>query len=86
MSIAIPKAPTAVVRLDVEPDSVHLRVIDYGCGIPPEKLLFRPESPTIGIGLLGMRERLHQLGGQVEITSDGDGTTVHVIIPLREAA
>lgn len=80
------KSASAVVRLDVEPDSVHLRVIDYGCGIPPEKLLFRPESPTIGIGLLGMRERLHQLGGQVEITSGGDGTTVHVIIPLREAA
>jgi PAS domain S-box-containing protein len=77
---------TAVVRLDVDSDSVHLRVIDYGCGIPPQKLSFQPESPTIGVGLLGMRERLRQLGGQLEIRSNGGGTTVHVIIPLRDAA
>lgn len=76
---------TAVVRLYVKPESVHLQVIDFGCGIPPRKLTFSQESPIIGVGLLGMRERLRQLGGQLEITSGGEGTTVHVIIPLSEA-
>ena len=75
---------TAVVRLDADSDRVHLRVTDHGCGIPSQKLSFRQENATIGVGLLGMRERLRQLGGQLEIASGSEGTTVHVIIPLRE--
>jgi PAS domain S-box-containing protein len=79
-------SPTAVIRLEARPESIHLQVIDHGCGIPPQKLSFRQENETVGVGLLGMRERLRQLQGQLEITSDSRGTTVHVIIPLDEAA
>jgi two-component system, NarL family, sensor kinase len=76
---------TAVIRLEAEPERIHLQVIDRGCGIPPQKLSFRQEDEAIGVGLLGMRERLRQLRGQLEITSDSQGTTVHAIIPLSEA-
>jgi len=79
------ESATATVRLKVEGDCIHLQVIDQGRGIPPQKLSFRQESATIGVGLLGMQERLRQLRGQLEITSNGQGTTVHVTIPLREA-
>lgn len=79
-------SPTAVIRLDVEPERIHLLVIDRGCGIPPQKLSFHQESETIGVGLLGMRERLRQLGGELEITSEGRGTTVQVIVPLSGPA
>ena len=78
-------SPTAKVSLNVETDSVHLRVIDHGCGIPPQKLTSRQEGTTIGIGILGMRERLRQLGGHLEIETMGKGTTVHVILPISEA-
>jgi len=77
---------TATVRLERETDLLHLYVIDQGRGISREKLSFGQETATIGVGLLGMRERLHQLGGQLEISSDSQGTSVHAIIPLSEAA
>jgi PAS domain S-box-containing protein len=77
---------TAVIRLKAEPGGIRLQVIDHGCGIPPQKLSFRQENETVGVGLLGMRERLRQLQGQLDITSDSQGTTIHVIIPLNEAA
>lgn len=77
---------TATVRLEREADLLHLYVIDQGCGIPPEKLSSRQETATIGVGLLGMRERLRQLRGQLEINSNSQGTSVHAIIPVSEAA
>jgi PAS domain S-box-containing protein len=77
-------SPTAAVSLSVASDSVRLRVTDHGCGIPPQKLTSRQENATIGIGILGMRERMRQLGGQLDIASEGNGTTVSVILPLQE--
>jgi signal transduction histidine kinase len=38
--------------------------------------------PTIGIGLAGMRERLRQFGGCLQVGSGSLGTTVHVTVPL----
>ena len=77
---------TATVRLEREADLLHLYVIDQGCGISPEKLSSGQETATIGVGLLGMRERLRQLRGQLEINSSSQGTSIHAIIPLSEAA
>lgn len=34
------------------------------------------------MGLIGMRERVKDLGGQVEITSSKDGIVVLVLIPM----
>jgi PAS domain S-box-containing protein len=76
----------ALVRLEVNDGHAHLQVTDHGHGIPPEKLSFRDDGPTVGVGILGMRERLRQLGGQLNIASNAEGTTIHAIIPLHEAA
>jgi signal transduction histidine kinase len=35
-----------------------------------------------GVGIRGMRERLRQLGGNLEIKSGGTGTVVVVRLPL----
>ena len=78
-------SPTATIRLGAKSDHIHLQVIDQGRGIPHDKLSFRQESATIGVGLLGMRERLRQFRGELEISSNGHGTTVNAIIPLSEA-
>lgn len=79
-------SPTAIIHLDAGPELIHLEVIDHGCGIPPQKLSSQQESESIGVGLFGMRERLRQLNGELEITSDSRGTTVHVTIPLTQSA
>ena len=79
-------SPVAEVCLQVRDNRALLEVIDQGCGIPPQKLSFRTGGATVGVGILGMRERLRQLGGQLDITSSQTGTTVHVIIPLSEDA
>lgn len=77
---------TATVSLQMQDHRIHLEVADNGCGIPPQKLTSRQENTTIGIGILGMRERMRQLGGQLEISSaKQEGTIVQVILPLSEA-
>lgn len=79
-------SPTAAVRLQTEEGNLHLFVIDQGCGVPPEKLTETRDGPgTVGVGLLGMRARLRQLNGKLEITSTGHGTHIHATIPLSEA-
>jgi signal transduction histidine kinase len=35
----------------------------------------------VGVGLAGMRERIREQGGQFNITSNGDGTTIEVSLP-----
>jgi len=77
---------TATVRLESKDDCLHLYVIDQGCGITPDELALRQESATLGVGLTGMQERLRQLRGQLEITSSSQGTSIHAILPLSEAA
>jgi signal transduction histidine kinase len=40
-------------------------------------------SPALmGVGIAGMRERVQQLGGSLEIDSSARGTAVKVTLPL----
>ncbi len=64
---------------------IRLTVKDNGKGIPPERLEGLLQSGgEAGVGLAGMRERVRDLGGSLQIQSDGTGTAVAVDIPLRE--
>jgi signal transduction histidine kinase len=38
----------------------------------------------MGVGITGMRERVRELGGQFEISSTSEGTTVRAVLPLGE--
>ena len=74
---------TASIRLTHNPGRVVLKLSDRGRGIPPPMLqdvLQRFAGP--GLGLLGMRERLDQLGGRLEIESGVKGTTLRATLPL----
>jgi PAS domain S-box-containing protein len=79
-------SPTATVRLAAQNGEIQLQVTDEGCGIAPQKLAARNENSMIGIGILGMRERMRQLGGQMEISSANKGTSVYVSLPIKEVA
>jgi signal transduction histidine kinase len=37
-----------------------------------------------GVGLIGMRERVHELGGRLDIRSGPDGTMISVCLPLQQ--
>jgi signal transduction histidine kinase len=79
------KSLKAEVSLRVFPDRVVLRVRDYGKGMPAEILSrFQFKRAHGGVGLAGMRERIHELGGQLEMESDGHGTEVVAILPRSE--
>ena len=65
------------------PDEIVLEIRDNGCGIPAERLVrLRETSAETGVGLAGMRERMHELNGQLEMESDAQGTTMRAVVPL----
>jgi signal transduction histidine kinase len=79
------KSRKADVSVRLYEDKVVLRVRDYGKGIPADVLgRFRRHSAHGGVGLAGMRERIHELGGQLEMDSDSHGTQVVATMPRSE--
>ena len=80
------ESPIARIRLRQRDDHVRVEIEDKGKGIPPEKQEEMTSSGTPGVGIRGMRERLRQLGGTLEIKSNGSGTIVVVELPLTESS
>jgi signal transduction histidine kinase len=74
----------ARVLLDATDGAVTLEVEDRGRGIPPE-VLKRGATGTIGVGIGGMRERLRQLGGSLEIMRRDPGTLVRATVPIAQS-
>ncbi len=67
-----------------KPSRVALVVSDAGCGFRPEDV--QVTSGHRPLGLLGMRERVELLGGELSIESmPGQGTTVRALIPLEKS-
>ena len=61
---------------------IVLEIRDDGSGIPVERLAqLRQTAAGTGVGLAGMRERMNELNGKLEIESDGHGTTMRAIVP-----
>jgi signal transduction histidine kinase len=76
------KSMKAEVSLRKTGDKVVLRVRDYGKGMPRDTLeKFLRTGAETGVGLAGMRERIREQLGKLEIQSDGNGTLVEVILP-----
>ena len=81
-------SPTADVRLFRENDSAVLEVADRGKGMPTGILQDFQQISTaaFGVGLRGMSERMRQLGGTLEIRSNGTGTVVRAIVPAEPSS
>lgn len=73
--------PRAVeVRLSYAGESVEILVQDDGIG-------FDPGTPVTGFGLAGMRSRVAEAGGDLDVRSvPGAGTSVTALIPLGRPA
>ncbi len=71
------------VLFDISAGEAKLEIKDCGKGINQELLAqFNLTGAGAGIGLTGMRERMRELGGRLEIESSGNGTAVRAVIPV----
>ncbi len=77
-------ATTARVELDLQDDGLHVLVTDDGHGFDMAALTLA-DQPGVGLGLLGMRERVDAVGGELRIhTAPGRGTQVRAALPLAK--
>jgi signal transduction histidine kinase len=74
----------ARIRLRQRDSEIAVEISDKGKGIPPEKREEMSSAGTPGVGIRGMRERLRQLGGTLDLTSNATGTVVTVRLPIAE--
>jgi PAS domain S-box-containing protein len=72
----------AEIRLRQENSSVTLEVMDFGRGMVLPGNGNGTANARLGVGIAGMRERMSQLGGQLEIISASGGTTVRATIAV----
>jgi PAS domain S-box-containing protein len=76
------RSASAEIRLQTDAEWVTLRITDRGRGIDPEVLRkMRLDGTHTGVGLAGMRERIRELGGRLEISSNSSGTTIEAAVP-----
>ena len=75
-------SPTAGIRIVQDDACLRVEIEDAGKGIPVEKKAAFGSSAHPGVGLRGMRERVRQLGGTLEVQSNGHGTRVRAILPV----
>jgi len=73
------------VRLLRDAERVSIEIKDRGKGIPLEKQRALSMQQG-GVGFRGMRERVQQLGGRLEIRSDEGGTIVKATMPVAPLA
>jgi PAS domain S-box-containing protein len=73
----------AQVHLQIHGEHIVLTVRDNGTGMSAERLQqIRETGAGVGIGLAGMRERLRDLGGELQFQSDASGTVVMATLPI----
>jgi len=77
------EATEAEIVMLQDAEQLVLEVSDDGKGIPLEKLNRFNESGTgMGMGLTGMRERVRELDGRVELLPNCNGTSLRVSVPI----
>lgn len=75
----------SAVRVSLKADAqrILLEITDNGQGISEEQLnRLQTEGSASGVGLVGMRERMRDLGGQLQVVPANPGTTVIASIPM----
>jgi len=80
------RSSRAEISLHTNAKGAILRIRDYGKGMSREMLQnFMSTGSNVGVGLAGMRERVREQGGQFDLQSDRNGTTITVIMPTAPA-
>jgi PAS domain S-box-containing protein len=74
-------AKICITRFDGQ---IRVEVADRGQGIPAKKQKAMDSGGTVGVGISGMRERVRQLGGTLDIHSGSQGTVIVARLPVAE--
>jgi PAS domain S-box-containing protein len=77
---------TAAIRVARSQNEVRLEVRDAGKGLPAEAQTSLSSGKLSGVGLRGMHERLRQMGGHLDVQSNGNGTLIHATLPIEVIA
>jgi signal transduction histidine kinase len=70
------------VQIDRSPGEITLVVKDEGKGVPAEIRSKISCGELTGVGLRGMRERVRQFGGRLDVCSNGNGTRIVAVLPI----
>jgi len=81
-------AGATVVRVDLRhvSNEIILCIADNGHGMRSRQAGLNARKASLGVGIPGMRIRLHQFGGSLRIRSGSRGTVVRARMPRGEAA
>jgi PAS domain S-box-containing protein len=74
---------TASIRIARENGMVSVDVRDRGKGMSAERLAM-VQSGGSGVGIRGMRERVRQIHGELQISSTQSGTRLWATIPIKQ--
>jgi Signal transduction histidine kinase len=72
---------TAAIRINRDEHNVCLEVLDEGKGFTATEITGE-ETIRPGVGILGMKERVHRFGGAIEISSGATGTRLKATLPI----
>ena len=76
------QTPSAEIKVEADAEQITIEIRDHGKGAPKHVLQQVEGGGTgLGVGLAGMRERIRELGGIFEVTSE-QGTCVRATVPL----
>jgi len=77
----------AFVQVKATSNQIEVQIGDSGKGMHPDTLNARTgKVAPLGVGIQGMRERIRQLGGKLEITSQlNQGTQVKATLPITQS-
>jgi len=71
----------ASVKIEHISEGLAITISDHGRGIPDGVLDRSSVDKGAGVGIVGMKERVKQLGGRLEIETSERGTQVKAVIP-----
>ncbi len=75
----------ARIQAGIDEGLVYLQVKDHGRGISQDALQsFNTSGNGVGVGLAGIRERIREVDGKLELSSTSDGTVLRVSVPLAD--
>ena len=76
---------SAFVAVERSADAITLTVNDQGRGMAPDLQARIATGESSGVGFRGMRERIRQFGGRLEVSSDENGTRILAVLPFAPA-
>ena len=79
-------ARNVALTLEFANNRVEIQIVDDGKGFDSASSASAPNGKR-GLGLMGMKERMSVIGGELHLQSQpGKGTAIHLIVPLQQGS